>query len=70
MTKRWIGLIAVVALVIVAAPGDAQTPGPVKIAFLGSLSGPFTAWGVGVRDGMKMAVAELNDKGGVLKRPL
>lgn len=31
---------------------------PIKIAFLSSLSGPFTPWGINVRDGMKLAIAE------------
>jgi len=35
-----------------------------------SLSGPFTPWGIQVRDGMKMAVEEINEKGGVLGRKL
>lgn len=70
MKKRWTALFSIVALVTLVAPGSAQQPGPVKIAFLASLSGPFTIWGVQVRDGMKMAVAEVNEKGGVLGRPL
>jgi branched-chain amino acid transport system substrate-binding protein len=55
-------------LVAVVTPGHAQQP--IKVAFMASLSGPFTIWGVQVRDGMKMAIAELNEKGGVLGRPL
>ncbi|MBI2492866.1 MAG: ABC transporter substrate-binding protein, partial [Candidatus Rokubacteria bacterium] len=47
-------LIAVVAASVV---GWAQPAGPIKIAFLASLSGPFTSWGVQVRDGMKFAIA-------------
>jgi len=43
---------------------------PVKIAFLSSLSGPFTPWGIQVRDGMKLAIAEINAAGGVNGRPL
>jgi branched-chain amino acid transport system substrate-binding protein len=42
----------------------------VKIAFLSSLSGPFTPWGIQVRDGMKLAVAEVNAAGGVNGRML
>lgn len=70
MRKRWMALLSVVVVVAVAAPGYAQPPGPIKIAFLASLSGPFTIWGVQVRDGMKMAVEELNAAGGVLGRKL
>lgn len=41
---------------------------PLRIAFLSSLSGPFAFWGVNARDGMKMAIAEVNEAGGVLGR--
>ena len=65
MHKRWIlGLAAAFALV-----GAAHAQ-PVKIAFLSSLSGPFTPWGIQVRDGMKLAVAEINAAGGVNGRPM
>jgi branched-chain amino acid transport system substrate-binding protein len=65
MHKRWIlGLAAAFAL---AGAAHAQ---PIKIAFLSSLSGPFTPWGIQVRDGMKLAVAEINAAGGVNGRPL
>jgi branched-chain amino acid transport system substrate-binding protein len=65
MHKRWIlGLAAALAL---AGTAYAQ---PIKIAFLSSLSGPFTPWGINVRDGMKLAIAEINAAGGVNGRPL
>jgi branched-chain amino acid transport system substrate-binding protein len=65
MHKRWIlGLAAAFALV-----GAAHAQ-PVKIAFLSSLSGPFTPWGIQVRDGMKLAIAEINAAGGVNGRPM
>jgi branched-chain amino acid transport system substrate-binding protein len=51
-----------------AAPAAAQQP--IKIAFLSSLSGPFTPWGILVRDGMKLAAAEVNAAGGVNGRPI
>jgi len=65
--RRWIGFFAVVVLLAATAPGYAQ--GPIKVAFLGTLSAPFAPWGIQVRDGMKMAIAELNEKG-VLGRKL
>jgi branched-chain amino acid transport system substrate-binding protein len=70
MKKRWVALLSILTLVTLVTPGSAQQAGPIKIAFLASLSGPFTIWGVQVRDGMKMAIAEVNEKGGVLGRPL
>lgn len=59
----------VLAVGLVASLGDAQAR-PLKVAFLSSLSGPFAFWGVNARDGMRMAVAELNEAGGVLGRPV
>ncbi|MER3558058.1 MAG: hypothetical protein C4336_00235 [Armatimonadota bacterium] len=57
------------ALAVLASFGGAQ-PRPLKVAFLSSLSGPFAFWGVNARDGMRMAVSELNEAGGVLGRPV
>jgi branched-chain amino acid transport system substrate-binding protein len=68
MTKRAIALVMLLALTVAVVPAEAQPP--VKLAFLGSLSGPFTFWGVNVRDGMKMAIEEVNAQGGVLGRRL
>ncbi len=44
--------------------------GPIKIGFLGPLSGPFTPWGDGHLKGAKMAVEEINANGGVDGRSL
>lgn len=68
MMRRWIGFFVVVVFSAVTAPAYAQAP--IKMAFLGGLGAPFAPWGIQVRDGMKMAVAELNEKGGVLGRKL
>jgi len=38
---------------------------PVKIGMLTSLTETFAPWGVGVRDGMRLAVQEINDAGGI-----
>jgi branched-chain amino acid transport system substrate-binding protein len=73
MSTRWtIGLGAALLAAVVgpAAMGDAQAQQPIKIAFLSSLSGPFTPWGIQVRDGMKLAIAEVNAAGGVNGRPI
>lgn len=43
---------------------------PIKIGFLGPLSGPFTPWGDGHLKGAKMAVEEINASGGVDGRKL
>jgi branched-chain amino acid transport system substrate-binding protein len=68
MTKKWIGLLSFIVLGAVALSGGAQAQGTIKFGFVSSLSGPFTIWGIQVRDGMKMAMEELNAKGGALGR--
>jgi branched-chain amino acid transport system substrate-binding protein len=67
-----IGLAAVLSVAALAAATvrEARAQQPIKIAFLSSLSGPFTPWGINVRDGMKLAIAEVNAAGGVNGRPI
>jgi branched-chain amino acid transport system substrate-binding protein len=50
--------------------GAAPTGEPIKIGVLTSLTGNFAPWGVQVRDGMQLAVDELNAAGGVDGRPV
>ena len=73
MRRRFsIGLAAAlsVAALTITSVRDAYAQQPIKIAFLSSLSGPFTPWGINVRDGMKLAIAEVNAAGGVNGRPI
>ena len=55
-----------------AATSAAAAPSgePVVIGVLTSLTGPFAPWGVQVRDGMQLAVDELNAAGGIGGRPV
>ncbi len=53
-----------------AAAAEAPTGEPIIIGALTSLTGPFTPWGVQARDGMQLAVDEINAAGGVAGRPL
>jgi len=47
-------------------PTEAPAPAePIKIGLLTSFTGPFTPWGVQVRDGMLLASDEINAAGGV-----
>jgi len=71
---RTVVLLLAVA-VVVAAAGIAvmlatrTAPSePIRIGFLGPLSGPFAPWGINHRDGMLLAVEEVNGRGGVLGR--
>jgi branched-chain amino acid transport system substrate-binding protein len=55
-----------------ATEGSAAAPTgePIVIGVLTSLTGPFTPWGLQARDGMQLAVDEINAAGGVGGRPL
>ena len=65
-----------VAALLLAACGDGDEGGgqeggePIRIGALTSLTGNFTPWGVQVRDGMQLAVNEINASGGVDGRRL
>jgi branched-chain amino acid transport system substrate-binding protein len=52
------------------AAAEAPSGEPIIIGSLTSLTGPFTPWGVQARDGMQLAVDEINAAGGVGGRPL
>jgi branched-chain amino acid transport system substrate-binding protein len=52
------------------AGGGAATGEPIKIGILSSLTGNFAPWGLQVRDGMRLAIEEINAAGGVDGRPL
>ncbi len=60
----------VLAVALVGPAAAAPPSAPVRVAALTALSGPFAFWGINVRDGMRMAVEELNAAGGVLGRPV
>ena len=68
LTGKRLALMAGAALWAFAQSGVALAQENIKFGFVASLSGPFTIWGIAVRDGMKMAVDELNARGGVLGR--
>lgn len=45
--------------------GDAGSDEPIRIGVLTSLTGNFTPWGLQARDGMQLAVDDINNDGGV-----
>ena len=49
---------------------EAMSDEPIRIGVLTSLNGVFTPWGIQARDGMRLAVAEINAEGGVDGRML
>ena len=66
-----IHLILVVVLMLVATVGPADAQGkPIKIGEINSYSGLATVYTFPYREGIHMAVKEINDAGGVLGRPL
>jgi branched-chain amino acid transport system substrate-binding protein len=67
--------LAAVAFALSACAGGGKATqdagsDPVRIGFLGELSGPFSIWGVSARDGMRLAVEDLNADGGIDGRPI
>jgi branched-chain amino acid transport system substrate-binding protein len=68
MIRNRLALMSFIVLGAFAQSAGAQAQGTIKFGFVSSLSGPFTVWGIQVRDGMKMAMEELNAKGGALGR--
>lgn len=54
----------------VFAPAFAQGKDPIKIGVSGPFTGGSSSMGVSMRDGVKLAIDEINKKGGVLGRPL
>lgn len=69
--KAWIWIIALVAIVIAGvwlsrrSPQGVEATSPLRIGAIDSLTGPFAAYGEPVRDGMLLAVEEINAKGGI-----
>jgi branched-chain amino acid transport system substrate-binding protein len=64
--RNWIG--AAVAASLFASPALAQEA--IKIANIAELSGPGAVVGSNWKNGVDLAVAEINAKGGILKRPI
>jgi branched-chain amino acid transport system substrate-binding protein len=46
-----------------AAPADGSSDGPVRIGYIGALSGGSASMGVPLQQGMQLAIAELNESG-------
>jgi len=77
-TSTWTGTLLACVLVLAACDGEPRTTDdasaldgePIPIAFLGELTGNFAVWGIPARNGMRLAVADINAAGGVDGRPL
>jgi len=64
------GLRLLVLCVFLAGPGARAAPEPIRIGIITSLSGSFATFGAMEVAGYKVAAAEVNEKGGVLGRPI
>jgi branched-chain amino acid transport system substrate-binding protein len=60
----------VVASAVIGFSASSMAAEPIKIGVSGPFTGGSAPMGVSMRDGVKLAVAEINAKGGVLGRPL
>jgi branched-chain amino acid transport system substrate-binding protein len=68
--KAWIGVVAalvvlIAVLWIVYRPSGQQGQATIRIGAIDPLTGPFAAYGEPVRDGMILAVDEINTGGGI-----
>ena len=63
-------LLAAVAVVSALGVGSARAADPIKIGVSGPFTGGSSSMGVSMRDGVKLAIDEINKNGGVLGRPL
>jgi branched-chain amino acid transport system substrate-binding protein len=63
-------LKALVASMAIGLAGTAIAADPIKIGVAGPFTGGSAPMGVSMRDGVKLAAAEINAKGGVLGRPI
>jgi branched-chain amino acid transport system substrate-binding protein len=70
LIRKRTALFATCSLVAVALMQPAYAADPIKIGLSGPFTGGSSAMGVPMRDGVKLAVSEINKAGGVLGRPL
>ncbi len=68
LTRRHILLAAVASVALAATPAFAADP--IKIGVSGPFTGGSSSMGVSMRDGVKLAITEINTAGGVLGRQL
>ena len=66
----WIVGIVVVILIIVSMRGSNTETGPIKIGFIGPLTGDAAAYGEPVSNGIRLAEKQINASGGIAGRPV
>jgi branched-chain amino acid transport system substrate-binding protein len=68
LQRRTLGTLTLAAAIATAFP--AQAADPIKIGVSGPFTGGSSSMGVSMRDGVRLAIEEINKAGGVLGRPL
>ena len=66
--KSALGGVALAAMIVAATSAFAADP--IKIGLSGPFTGGSASMGVSMRDGVKLAVDEINKAGGILGRPI
>ncbi len=70
LQRRMLGAFAATLLSTTMLASSAIAADPIKIGLTGPFTGGSASMGVSMRDGVKLAVAEINKAGGVLGRPI
>jgi branched-chain amino acid transport system substrate-binding protein len=68
--RSFVLFTVILALMFLVYPVDVRAQGPIKIGIIDTYSGPATTFTYDVRDAFKLAIDEVNAKGGVLKRKI
>jgi branched-chain amino acid transport system substrate-binding protein len=68
--KTFVFFVSMLAVTIILHPAGARSQGPIKVGIIDTYSGPATTYTYDVRDAFKLAIDEINAKGGVLKRKI
>jgi len=69
-TKTFASMGCLLAVFILLCPAGARSQAPIKVGIIDTYSGPPTTYTYDVRDAFKLAIDEVNAKGGVLKRKI
>ena len=71
VSMRMFGLFTVIlACMFLVHPVDVKAQAPIKVGIIDTYSGPPTTFTYDVRDAFKLAIDEINAKGGVLKKKI
>jgi branched-chain amino acid transport system substrate-binding protein len=68
--RSFVLFTVILALMFLVHPIDVKAQGPIKIGIIDSYSGPPSTFTYDVRDAFKLAIDEVNAKGGVLNRKI